>query len=106
MAENAGVTEPRICKSYFVTCHTHPSMDHRYAGMWGAPGIPSQWARDRDGRVQDFLTRDGAIAAASVCLCAALSRARRPKTVIVKPRVPRAANSNAQTIDHVFANFK
>jgi hypothetical protein len=104
MAKADEMTGQRICRAYFATAHTHPDMPSRYAGMWGAPGIPSQWARNRDGRIDDFLTREAAVAAASVCLCAALNRARNgAKTVVVRSQPRREAQITA---DKVFSAFK
>lgn len=104
MAEVDKVTKIRMAKAYFATGYQHPQIPHRYAGMWGAPGIPSQWARDRHGQVQDFLTREEATAAAAICLCAALNRAKSGgKAVIVRGQRRREAQ---QTADKVFAAFK
>ena len=104
MAQNDPVSGLRVAKSYFTTAHPHPQMQSRYGGMWGAPGIPSQWARDRNGQVQDFLTREAAMAAAAVCLCAALNRARfGAKEVVVRSAAKKEAH---QTASQVFANFK
>lgn len=93
----------RVARSYFATAHAHPQMNTRYAGMWGAPGIPSQWARDQRGNIQDFLTREAAMAAAAICLIAALNRARSGQTVVVRSAAKKEAH---QAADRVFSNFK
>lgn len=104
MAQNDPVSGLRVSRSYFATAHPHPQMNTRYAGMWGAPGIASQWARDMRGQVQDFLTREAAISAAAICLCAALNRARNGgQTVIVRSKQKKEVHMAA---DQVFSNFK
>ena len=104
----------KVARSYYSAAVSHKQIDGLYHGTIGIPGEPPQWVLGRDGKPDNFQSRDGALLAGFRLLISRLNRARQQQDFQV--RGERAAPKNkirswsappesGPTVDSVFGRI-